>query len=259
MGLSTRARAAGILSVFLLALSALPAFAASPGNDNKGNPIVIGAIPYSNVQDTSEATTSPTDGDCGEGIGPTVWYQYTATDNARVEVNTFGSDYATTLYIESPGFIWCGTDQIRLDAEAGATYLFMVGSFGSGPGGSLTFNLFAPTIVPVTLDVTFESHGSFDENGMVVFEGTMSCSGADDAVVLANLFQDRRRGGAEGRGIVFLPCSAHMTWRLVVDQGNGQFKAGVADVSFRAGACNRDVCQDRYLERTIVLRGRSQR
>jgi hypothetical protein len=244
-----------LFAVCLLALSASPVLAAAPGNDDASTPIVISSVPFAGAQDTSEATTAPTDPDCGEGIGPTVWYQYTAAAGSRLEVNTFGSDYDTTLYIETPGFIWCGTDKIRFDAEAGATYLFMVGSFGSGPGGSLAFNLFAPTIVPVTFDVTLNSLGSVDGNGVATLSGTLACSGADDVGIQAFLTQDRGRHiFIEGNGLVFVPCSADATWQLQVAASNDVFRPGRADVQFRASACNPDVCVDHYLERAVSLR-----
>jgi hypothetical protein len=249
-------RAKAILSaVCLLALSASPVLAEAPGNDHVGTPVVIGSIPFTDSLNTSDATTAPTDPDCGEGTGPTVWYQYTATADVRLEVNTFGSDYDTTLYIGTTGFIWCGTDKIRFDAEAGSTYMFMVGSLGSGPGGSLVFNLFAPTIVPVAFEVTLKSLGSVDSDGVATLEGTLSCTGADDVGIQVFMTQDRGRHiFVEGNGLVFVPCSAVATWQLQISARNDSFRPGRADVQFRGSACNPDVCVDHYVERAVSLR-----
>jgi hypothetical protein len=92
-----------LIAVALLLLSAAVAHAA-PANDDIASATVIPGLPFADDPlDTTEATTAPDDPDC-VGNGPTVWYAFTPAADVSVLVNTFGSDYDTTLsaYTDSP-------------------------------------------------------------------------------------------------------------------------------------------------------------
>jgi hypothetical protein len=75
------------------------------GNDDFDTPIVIPSSPYSNMQDTTLATTAGDDPsfDCGDSFsGPgshSVWYKYTASANGTLTVDTLGSNYDTVLAV----------------------------------------------------------------------------------------------------------------------------------------------------------------
>jgi hypothetical protein len=176
--------------VTLLAASAAPVAAAAPGNDSVRNPIVIGDIPFTNNQDTTQATSAATDpGYCFDpslGRDPaTVWYSYTATTSGPLGATTFGSDYDTTLYIGTLKgsrlqVIACGDDSrtlqsaVRFDAVAGQTYLFMVGTspFAGVNGGNLVFNLNVGLVAQV-VDLVVDPVGSLAGTD-AVFHGTVS-------------------------------------------------------------------------------------
>jgi PKD repeat protein len=85
----------GCMLAFVVS-SVSPAIAAPPENDNIGSAVVIDSLPYQAVQDTSEATWADGfDPSCLGGV--TVWYTFTPTSEIGLDINTFGSDYNTTL------------------------------------------------------------------------------------------------------------------------------------------------------------------
>ncbi len=138
--------------------------APAPANDNFANAINITSLTYSDVKDSSSATTQiggdptpPTScvqqltsaqGNTGgfpNGAYNTIWYQYTPYFSANLEVDTIGSSYDTVLSIwtGSPGSLTsvaCDDDinpgivvQSQLTGvplTAGTTYYIMVSSFG---------------------------------------------------------------------------------------------------------------------------------
>jgi hypothetical protein len=131
-----------------LVVSAAERTTSAPGNDDLEQATPITALPFADELDTSEATRAPDDPVCA-GEGPTVWYALTLDTQTRVEFNTFGSDYDTTLsaYTGERGSLEelaCNDDtreglqsRIRFTAEAGQTYLVMVGAFDIDEGGLL--------------------------------------------------------------------------------------------------------------------------
>jgi len=126
----------------LLAATAGTTYAAVPTNDAVETPETISGTPYTNTQDTTEATSNATDPECFDP-SPTVWYAYTPADTGWFAADTFGSDYDTTLAVLGPDgnggyeIIDCNDDtdtsvqsRVRLEAQGGVMYLFMVGAFG---------------------------------------------------------------------------------------------------------------------------------
>lgn len=128
-----------------------PAHAAAPPNDDFASAAIISTLPFDDALQTSEGTTASDDPYC-VGQGPTLWYAFTAEAAATIEANTFGSFYDTTLSVYSGSrgslsVLACNDDsaglqsRVRFSAVAGETYYFMVGSFGSGPGGYLRLSV----------------------------------------------------------------------------------------------------------------------
>src|SRR5215216_1849447 len=94
-----------LLAIALTFAGVLPVSAAPPSNDDFASATVVTEpLPFTDTVNTSEATTSSDDPECF-GNGPTVWYTFTPTQNMYIQVDTFGSDYDTTLsaYTGSPG------------------------------------------------------------------------------------------------------------------------------------------------------------
>jgi PKD repeat protein len=124
----------GCILAFVVS-SVSPAIATPPENDNIESAVVIDALPYQAVQDTSEASWSDgSDPSCLGGV--TVWYTFTPTSEIGLDINTFGSDYNTTL-----GVFWgdpsnplmssfgCTDDaQVTFSAPAGLKLYIGVGA-----------------------------------------------------------------------------------------------------------------------------------
>jgi hypothetical protein len=122
-------------------------------HDDVGSAQTIAALPFLDAVNTADATTAADDPDDCVGTGPTVWYRFVPTSEARVSATTFGSGYDTGLsvYAGTRGRLVplaCNDDagggrqsRVMVGAAAGETLYFMVGAFASGPGGDLVFDL----------------------------------------------------------------------------------------------------------------------
>jgi hypothetical protein len=255
------------VSVCLLSLTAGAAFAAPPSNDDIGSPIVVPSHPYTNTQDTTEATTGPTDATDCEASGRSVWYEYTPDSSGRLEANTFGSNYDTVLIVGTPDGIGgidvlaCndqagGTDQsrVRWDAEAGTTYLFQISTWAFDQvGGSLMFNILdAPPAVPLSLAITVNGKGQVSRSGVATISGTVSCSGGDFLYLEVSLSQRVGRFIISGGTETVMDC-ADGDWQLDVSGFNGLFAGGKADASVFAATCNDDDCAFDFADRTVQL------
>jgi hypothetical protein len=225
----------------LVLLAAAPAIA-QPANDDFDSATVVSGLPFTDQVNTTDATTAADDPDCF-GQGPTVWYSFTPTTDLRVEANTFGSDYDTTLsvYTGAPGAltqIACNDDavgslqsRVRFDATAGETYYFMVGSFASGPGGNLVFNVdVAPP--PLELGLTIDPVGSIlPSKGVATISGTVTCSEPAFVEVQGRMQQRVGRLLITGFFFTFVECTPPATaWSATVEGENGLFVAGRAQV-----------------------------
>jgi hypothetical protein len=141
--LMRRTAAAALIAMVVSIVGALPAWAEPPTNDDVGSAVQVDQIPFQHVTFVAEATTAPDDPDCSSGIR-TVWYSFTPTRDMRVDANTFGSNFDTTLsvYTGTRGALTkldCNDDSsgvkqssIRFNAQTGTTYLIMVGSLATG-------------------------------------------------------------------------------------------------------------------------------
>jgi hypothetical protein len=258
-----------LLAALALALVLAPsAMAAGPANDRVSKAIVIGAIPASVRVDTTQATSSSSDpGYCfGPEMGPdpaTVWFSYTATTTGPLGATTFGSDYATTLYIGTStrhGFeqIACGETSrslqsaVRFDATAGVTYLFAAAAspFGGSNGGNLVFNLDVGPPAQV-VDFTLDPHGTIDRQS-VVFHGTASCTAPTtfQSAVVVELDQGTGPRAADYIGfadITNCPVSA-TPFQIVLEQQVGQVKPGPVTLDIIFAACNDFECGNKTIE-----------
>lgn len=269
----TRVCLALVVGLSLVAGSGGSVAAAGPANDTSRKPIVIGSIPYTNAQDTSEATSSRSDpGNCIDPtFGPdpaTVWYQYTATETGPLGATTFGSDYDTTLYVGTPArgggidLIACGDDSrtllstVRFDATAGVTYLFMASAspFGGGLGGNLVLNLDVGPVAQV-VDLTFDPVGSMSGQD-VVFHGTVSCSAPTDlgSLVITELVQTDGNVAA-GTGFVDVPgCpGSALPYEMRVPNDIGRFRPGAAAAQFQYHACGTFECGAKTIDAMVQI------
>ena len=214
----------------------------APGNDDFDAAEVITALPFTDAVVTTDATPASDDPPDCFGGGPTVWYQFTPTEDTRITANTFGSDYDTGLAIYTGtrgdlSGIDCNDDSgglqsvVTFDAAAGVTYFFMVGAFAGGQGGNLVFNVsVAPP--PLEVDVTLESFGSVNSaTGSAIVGGTVTCSRPALVQVFGQLRQRKGRVFLDGEFFSFVECDGTTSWEAEVSAQNGLLTGGRAEVS----------------------------
>lgn len=223
------------VSALALLLCATYAWAVPPPNDDISAATVIPSVPFTDTEDTREATVAPDDPECA-GRSATVWYAFTPTSDMTLRAHTFGSNYDTTLsvYTGSPGSLTqlaCNDDaqglqsQVIFTATAGVTYYFMVGAFGSGPGGDLVFTL--EEFTPLTIDLRVDDGGSVSpSDGTVTISGTMFCSKPAFAGVSVSGRQRAGRLFIEGSSGTSFFCDGETPWSVTFQGANGRFTAG---------------------------------
>src|SRR5258706_8335574 len=129
---------------------AVPVFAAAPTGDLYVDRTVVGALPFTDSVDTTEATTDADDAEAASQCGspPTdasVWYEYTATSDAGFTVDTNGSTYSTGIIVVtgSPGSFslvacFAGSDVVQsTSAQTYSILRFDYQGDGGGNGGIL--------------------------------------------------------------------------------------------------------------------------
>jgi len=152
----------------------------------------------------------------GEGHRATVWYLLTPTLNMRIEANTLGSDYDTALTVWTkstdlnfPGltpitcnddyFLCCSKDnwqsnpncgapilesRVRVDVQAGVTYLFMVGDLDfCGRGGQLAFSIMELPPPTPPIGITVNANAVLGKDGSVTLSGTLTCANHGPGVI----------------------------------------------------------------------------
>ncbi len=247
-----RPRVALLAGLLLLLLLPAPALAAPPANDDVGAATVVGALPFSDTVDTSEATAAAGDLDCsGLEDTHTVWYTITPQTDVVLGLRTmpqFPEHVFTSIATGSPGsltFLQCSTlDTQTLTAAAGTTYFIQISSAGDDPGGLVTFSV--EQVRPVSVFLDLRKTGNIDQTTVTV-GGTLRCSrplppGADVAVQ-GTLSQ----GGATGLLVPFhsavgCPTRTLLRWQTTVQVLAGTFTPGTATLTATAFACDEFTC-----------------
>ena len=247
-----------------------------PPNDDITGAIVIGEIPFTHTEKTSLATTAYDDPFCA-GWGRSVWYSFTPSADTRVEINTFGSNYDTTLsvYTGTRGSLaqiacndnagWSHQSRVRFDALAGTTYWIMASSYYGTSGGQLVLNaLEAPP--PLSIGLTLDGFGGVDPTtGDVSLIGGVVCSRPILVTVSGQVKQDHADAALTGQFSLVTACDATTDWlaTIVVPptlfQGRAAdlFVAGKATVTASAFAVDQDAGETAHSDAaaTIILRG----
>jgi len=218
-----------------------------PPNDEIENAIPVTGLPFTHTQNTTTATMAPDDPFC-YGTMASVWFTYTPISGGRVEINTVGSNYGTTLsaYTGTRGNLsqlacnYNGSEsRIRFDATPGVTYFIMAGAPSWSAPGLLTLNVVsAPP--PLTMQLTFDPFSVVDaSSGTVIVKGTTTCSAPSFVFVNGSIRQ--QHAGVELLGYfgAFVPCDGVTPWEVPVSYLTGQTFNGRASALFVAG--NADV------------------
>lgn len=205
-------------------------------NDDFDNALAI-ALPFRHTIEPFEATTAPDDplGDC-DIVENTVWYQFIPTENVRIFIHTGG----TRSFLD-PGFaVYTGTrgnlslvgcrlfNGLAIDAVAGETYFFMVGSVSGDPEPieRLVFNV----DVSLKIDIAIDPVGAFDPStGLVTISGTLTCS---RSTFVGGLGANLRQREASTSFFVDLPdCLGETSWEMQAIPTEGRVEGGPAEVT----------------------------
>ena len=149
----------------------------APPNDDFNFPKVISTTPYTDAEDTTNATTATDDPifTCGSGNqgSKSVWYRFTPSTNGTLAANTIGSGYDTMLAVwtgsrGSLSSVACNDDsggnltsQLTTTVTSGTTYYIEVARYGTGnSGGPMQLAVsFTPTIACYTLTTSANPSG----------------------------------------------------------------------------------------------------
>lgn len=270
MKLPKRLGAAVLTAATTLALTAAPALAAPPGNDLYPGRTVVGAVPFTDQVDTTQATTDADDQEvnttCGApALDASVWYELTAATDDVLLADVSGSSYSAGVAVVTgaPGsfsLVACGPGATAWQASAGTKYTLLAfdDQFdGGGNGGVLNLKVeVAPP--PPALEVTVSPTATFNSRtGAVTLTGTINCEDtAQFAFVDAQLTQRVGRMLIRGFGGTDVTCDGTTRpWSFMVQGDNGLFKGGkAAQVTFSL-ACGVAFCSEYLAEQTIQIKG----
>lgn len=150
------------VSLLLVGLANAGAASAQPVNDAFGAGTPIVGLPFSDATTTIDATADATDPTgCFGFTDHTVWYTITPGFDGMIAVDTFGSNFDTTLAVVTglPGAfltLACNNNfnnssfqsSLNFDVSASETYAIMVSSFDSKPGGDLALRVDETRVPP---------------------------------------------------------------------------------------------------------------
>ena len=248
---------------------AIEALAQPPSNDSRAGAVLVTSVPFLHEEDTSEATASGPKFCSNNG---SVFFKLHATSDQDLQVDTIGSGYDTVLavFTKTAGVIneiGCSDDAVgltsavRFHADAGMTYVFMVGfccgNGQSGGGGNLTF---AVSETPTGIDfmANVGAHGTVDPDGIARIRGRAECS-QRGVVFIEGTVRQRRGDLFVARGSFFtqVACdpgsSAH--WHADADtETSVVFGDGPARVQWDAAITNGfDFAQQDLRQRSVQL------
>jgi Family of unknown function (DUF6299) len=267
---STRFVLATALALSALAIAAPAALAVPPANDTFSGATLV-TLGFSEVLDTTEATTDADDAQLNASCGApatdaSVWYAIEGSDTGVV-VDVSGSDYSAGVLVGvgSQGnldLVTCGPGTVGFFASAGTTYYVLAiddQEDGGGNGGSLSIS-FDEAPPPPTVDITVDPFGRFNpRTGTATISGTYTCSGGEFIDVFVEARQRVGRFVIAGFGgfFDFDTCDGEPhTWSAEVFPDNGLFKGGRAMTVAFAFSCGPFECVEGFAEQTVKLRGK---
>ncbi|MGA8927440.1 MAG: hypothetical protein WB462_14610 [Solirubrobacterales bacterium] len=244
------------------------AWAQAPPNDTFEQATVISSLPFSQILDTSEATTDSTDAEALASCGvpsitfaATVWYEYTPPVDQSLVISTSGSSYSAAgvaVLTGSPGSLFavtCSLGFVTFSATAGQTYHILVADIGGGSGGTL--NLSVETTPEFELSV--DRFGQFDpKTGVATVTGTLTCPSGSTGTVFFGTLSQRTTTAETFPNPIDVPCSGvAQQWSIAFTPLDGKFKGGPADVSVDAFVCFSLGCLIPHADQSLILRGRT--
>ena len=236
-----------IVGVALAVPGVSSAWAQAPPNDTFEQATEISSLPFSQILDTTQATTDSTDAEalaaCGGPSFPvaaTVWYEYTPPVDQSVLILTgpIPPSYPTGVAVVtgSPGSLStvnCFPDLGSFVATAGVTYHIGVADISGGNGGELHFSVSTPGV-----DLKVDRFGRFDpRTGVATLTGTLICPSGTTATISGDLSQ-RSTFASTGQNPIEVACNgAAQPWSFAFTPLDGKFKGGPADVVLGVSVC----------------------
>jgi len=241
-----------LLAVIAMVLVMAPPAAAAPPNDSPSTAVEIRSIPFTYDQDTTGADAN---GPRFCGNNTSVFFRFTPSDSARIQVDTIGSDYDTVLsvYTVDGGTdpVRCNDDRfgvasgVRFRARANTTYFIMVaqccGSGESYGGGHLVLRVDEVSIEPLEATLQVSATGTYDPiGGSATISGTITCS-TTAFVGVEGLLRQVRAGLYVARGYAWFSglCEpgAPLPWSAELDSETAYaFGSGDSRFTYWAGA-----------------------
>ena len=268
--LSRAALSAATALALIPTVAVSAASAATPSNDAVSGATVIGSLPTTITQDTTQATTDAVDAalnaDCGApAINASVWFKYTDVDGAGFVATMENSDYSGGFMVTEGdpslgNLVACGPTTVGVQTDPGQTYFVVAFSDTSVNGGNLEVTFDKAPPMP-ELSVSADSRGVAYKDGSAQLTGTYSCTNADgwNSEIDGTLTQRVGRVKITGYfGVYPLECDgATHAWSAQVFSDNGLFRGGkAASVAF-GYACGALYCSDGYAEQTVQLSSRA--
>lgn len=249
-------------------ISAGPASAAAPSNDTIAG-ATAATLGFSEVIDTSEATTDADDSQLNESCGApatdaSVWYAFTAATDGGIVVDVSASSYTAGVLVGTgtPGSlstVACGPGTVGFFADAGATYYVLAidDQFDGGGNGGLLRISFGEAPPPPTVELTVDPVGYVTKAGTALLSGTYTCTNASFVNAFGSLTQPVGRFAIEGSfGFFAGGCDGTaQPWSAEVFPFSGKFAGGRSAAVTLSFACGAFECAFGYTEQQVFLRG----
>lgn len=236
----------------------------APPNDELEQAIAVPGLPFTYTQQTATATVAPDDPFCAGGVA-SVWFTYTPLVAGRVEFNTDGSNYFTTLsaYTGTRGNlnqVACNfsgfNSRIRFDTAAGITYYIVAAAPSWAAPGMLTLNA-QPAPQPFSMQFSLDSSSTVDPSvGHVIVKGTVVCSASSFVSVNGSIRQQHAAREVSGFFGAFVPCDGVTPWQAPVTYFTSGLFNGRAAALFVGGNANVTATAQAFdpIEGTFIVR-----
>jgi len=129
------------------ALSTAPPTPPAPANDNFASPAIVAGLPYTKTGIKNDGATTQSGEDLAVppctgtgGIGKTVWFRYTPSQNVSATIDTIGSDYDTIVTVFR-GTALTALTQLACDDDSGGNHLSRITSFPMTAGQTYDFQV----------------------------------------------------------------------------------------------------------------------
>lgn len=182
----TRLLASATAAIVLATILVAPVAAKdAPRIDDFDRAKEVSALPFVRAVDIKRATQADDDPSC-RNTGHTVWFKFTPSTDMRLIARVRGkkTPAALSVWTGERGALTeveCNDYRPILEAEAGTTYYFMVGTYRNRRGGEIRFRL-AEAPPPPTIELTVDSGLTVNsQTEEVTVSGTVSCTNSTTA------------------------------------------------------------------------------